>query len=62
MFIIHGCLFEDGQVGEQIYFADPTDELNMAEKVNILLNGWFGIQVELAPSAISKLLKFNGEM
>ena len=62
MFVIHGCLFEDGQAQEQIFFEDASDESKTAEKANWILKDWMGVEVELGPKSISKLLKLNGEM
>lgn len=62
MFVIHGILFEDGQVQGEIFFENSDDEASTLDSVNRILKEWMALDIELGPKLITKLLKSNGEM
>jgi hypothetical protein len=62
MFVIHGILFEDGQVQGEIFFGNSDDEAATLDSVNRILKEWMALDIELGPKLVTKLLKNNGDM
>jgi hypothetical protein len=62
MFVIHGILFEDGQVQGEIFFGSSDDEASTLDSVNRILKEWMALDIQLGPKLVTKLLKNNGDM